>query len=152
MTNSNMFLTLSSSLEHHRFDLGFRKMVSALELTHYEVFEPLIVKLVNIWPQRARARSRRNMRKPETEPQTSLRTQGAHERKEAIWTSIVMPVLSADKASFVELGLLGRGCASLCCLHDSVSSDPHFELRAKTTESMAKPCSCSGLTLARSWL
>ena len=90
--------------------------------------------------------------KTRIEPQTSLRTQGAHERKEAIWTSIVMPVLSADKASFVELGLLGRGCASLCCLHDSVSSDPHFELRAKTTESMAKPCSCSGLTLARSWL
>ena len=45
--------TLSPSLEHHRFDLGFRKMVSALELTHYEVFEPLIVKLVTIWPQRA---------------------------------------------------------------------------------------------------
>ena len=124
-------------------------MVSALELTHYEVFEPLIVKLVTIWPQRAVAPKHAKTR---NEPQTSLRTQGAHERKEAIWTSIVMPVLSADKASFVELGLLGRGCASLCCLHDSVSSDPHFELRAKTTESMAKPCSCSGLTLARSWL
>ena len=151
MTNSNMFLTLSSSLEHHRFDLGFRKMVSALELTHYEVFEPLIVKLVNIWPQRARARSRRNMRKPESSHKQVF-APSAHERKEAIWTSIVMPVLSADKASFVELGLLGRGCASLCCLHDSVSSDPHFELRAKNTESMARPCFCSGLTLARSWL
>ena len=67
--------TLSPSLEHHRFDLGFRKMVSALELTHYEVFEPLIVKLVTIWPQRAVAPKHA---KPRNEPQTSLR---ARERK-----------------------------------------------------------------------
>lgn len=40
-----VYVVYSPSLEHHRFDLGFRKMISAIELTHYEVFEPLFVKL-----------------------------------------------------------------------------------------------------------
>ena len=32
----------------NRFDLGFRKVATAIELTHYEIFEPLKVTLVEI--------------------------------------------------------------------------------------------------------
>ena len=32
-----VYIVYSPSMEHHRFDLGFKKMVSAIELTHYEV-------------------------------------------------------------------------------------------------------------------
>lgn len=41
-----VYVVYSPSMEHHRFDLGFTKMISAIELSHYEVFEPLIVQLI----------------------------------------------------------------------------------------------------------
>jgi hypothetical protein len=42
----HVYVVYDPSRPFNRFDLGFRKVATSIELSHYEIFEPLKVTLV----------------------------------------------------------------------------------------------------------
>ena len=44
----HVYVVYDPTRPFNRFDLGFRKVATSIELTHYEIFEPLKVTIVEI--------------------------------------------------------------------------------------------------------